>query len=133
MAVYANIAKILDTRLKLLGSAPSIAWPNTKFVPGNLALYVRPTLMLGSTDIYTLNDRNRIPGIYQIDIFGQSNRGIQTVFAVADELKNHFDEVKEMSEGSTIVHIHGISLHEGQRDEAWYSVYVQVNFEAFGN
>lgn len=133
MAVFANIAKILDTRLKALPSSPSIAWPNTKFVPGNFAMYIRPTLILGDTDVYTLNDRNMLPGIYQVDVFSQLNRGIASAYAVADEIKNHFDGDKEMTEGSTILHIHGISLAQGERDDAWFHIYVSINFQAFGN
>lgn len=133
MAVFANIQKVLDTRLKALPSNPSIAWPNVKFIPGNASYYVRPTLIMSSTDVYTLDDYNRLPGIYQVDIFGQLNRGIQQVYSVADEIKSHFDTEKRLSEGSTVLHVNGIRLSQGERDEAWFKVFVEINFTAYGN
>lgn len=128
---FANIQKALDIKLKALPSCPYISWPNTQFKPANNNLYIRPTLLMSKTDLYTLNTYNRFPGIYQIDVFGQLNRGVQQVYSMADEIKSHFETDKTLIEDDTILLIQEISLGAGTREEAWYHIYVQINFLAF--
>lgn len=133
MGVLANIQKVLDVRLKSLPSNPYISWPNTKFTPVNQTSYIRPTLLLGRTDLYTLNDYERIPGIYQVDILGQLNRGVQTVYTIADEIKTHFESDRNLSEGNTLVKIQGISFGQAEVQDAWYRVFVEISFLTFNS
>lgn len=130
MAVFANIQRLLDTRLKSLPSSPFIAWPNAEVRPGNSALteYVRPSLLLASTELHTVNDRQRIPGIYQVDIYGQLNRGVRSTYALADEIKEHFEDDRDLTQDSTLLLIQNISMGPAEREESWYKVVVEINF-----
>ncbi len=132
MAIISNIQKILDTRLKSLPSNPYIAWPNTQFQPANSTSYIRPTLLMATTDLYTLNNHERLPGLYQVDIFGQLNRGVQQVYSLADEIRDWFDADREYTEGTTTLYIQAISSGTTQEVQgAWYRVFVEINFLAF--
>lgn len=135
MSVFANIQRLLDERLKALAGGPFISWPNAEVKPGNAALtkYIKPTLLLGNTDLYTLNDYERIPGIYQIDIYGQLNRGVQEVHSIADDLKDHFDAMRKLEIGNTIVFIQNVNMGPSIREDSWYRVFIEVHFICFNN
>lgn len=130
MGVFANIHRVLDTQLKNVSSNPFVSWPNAEVRPGNSALsqYVRPTLLLSNTELYTLNNHERIPGIYQIDIYGQLNRGIGSVFTLADEIKEHFEATRELKQDSTTVMIQSVSMGPALKEEAWFRVFLEINF-----
>jgi hypothetical protein len=130
---FANIQRALDDKLKTAASNPYIVWPNAEVRPGNAALssYVRPTLLLANTDLYTLNDYERIPGIYQVDIYGQLNRGVQAVYSLADEIKTLFEDSRRLTVSSTIVLIQGIGIGQASREDAWYRVSLNINFICF--
>lgn len=133
MGVFANIQKVLDVRLKALPSNPYIAWPNTQFKPANYLYYVRPTLLMGRTELYTLNDHEQIPGIYQINIATQLNRGVQQAYSLADEIKSHFESDRELTEGNTIVLIQGISIGQAEAQDAWWRTFVEVSFLTYNS
>ena len=135
MSVFANIQRLLDERLKSVTSVPFISWPNAEVRPGNSALtqYVKPSLLLASTDLYTLNDYERIPGIYQVDIYGQLNRGIQQVYSTADDIKSHFEANRKLEINGTIVFIQSVSMGSAVREDSWFRVYIEINFICFNN
>jgi hypothetical protein len=135
MSVFANIQRLLDEKLKSMAGVPFISWPNAETKPGNAALvqYLKPTLLLGDTQMYTLNDYERIPGIYQIDIYGQLNRGVQQVHSIADEIKTHFEANRQLEINGTMVLIQNINMGPSLREDSWYRGYVEVNFICFNN
>lgn len=135
MGVFANIQRVLDEKIKTAPSNTYISWPNTNVKPGNAQLtqYIRPTMLLAATDVYTLNDYERIPGIYQIDVFGQTNRGVGQVYNIADEIKTHFESSRTLIQDGTVVLIKGISMRQAEREDAWFKVIVEVNFICYNN
>lgn len=135
MSVFANIQRVLDSKLKTVPSSPFISWPNAETRPGNTTLtqYIKPTLLLASTELYTLNDYERIPGIYQVDIYGKLNRGVQQVYSIADEIKEHFEGSRLLVQDDTLVMIQGISMGPALREDSWYRVFVEINFICFNN
>jgi hypothetical protein len=135
MSVFANIQKLLDERLKMMAGVPYISWPNAETKPGNSALvrYIKPTLLMGDSQLYTLNDYEQIPGIYQIDIYVQLNRGVQEMHSIADGLKEHFEAVRKLETGSTIVYIQSINRGSSLREDSWYKGFIEINFMGFNN
>ena len=135
MGVFANIQRLLDERLKLTPTSPFISWPNAEVRPGNAALtqYVRPTLILASTELYTLNDRERIPGIYQVDVYGQLNRGVAQIYTIADDIKEHFETTRVLELDDTLVLIQSISMGQPAREDSWFKVFVEINFICYNN
>ena len=133
MSVFANIQRLLDERLKSMASVPFISWPNAETRPGNSALtqYVKPSLLLGNSDLYTLNSYERIPGVYQVDIYGQLNRGVQQVNSIADDIKEHFEANRRLEINGTVVMIQAISMGPALREDSWFRVYVEINFICF--
>lgn len=131
MGALENTRKVLETKLKSLPSSPYIAWPNIKSAPGpssNYTSYLRPTLLMANTELYTLNDVERIPGIFQVDIFGQLNRGVQQVYTLADEIKDWFETNRVYTESNTTVHLQGISYGQAEVQEGWYRMFIEISF-----
>lgn len=135
MGVFANIQRVLDERLKTTPTSPFISWPNAETRPGNsqLTQFVRPTLLLANTELNTLDGADRIPGIYQIDIYGKLNRGVGQTYSLADEIKEYFSSNRRLQQDSTAVHILGVSMGQAIREEAWFKVIVEVNFVCYHN
>lgn len=135
MSVYANIQRLLDQQLKLVPSNPYVSWPNAEIRPGNSALnqFVQPNLLLASTELHTLKDHERIPGIYQIDIYGKLNRGVRQILTLADETKEHYEATRKLTQGDTTVFIQNISLGPYERQEAWFKTFVEVNFICYND
>lgn len=135
MGVFANTQRLLDEKLKLTPSNPFVAWPNAEVRPGNAQLtqYIRPTMLLASTELNTLDGADTIPGIYQIDIYGKLNRGVGQVYSLADEIKEHFSVTRRLERDSTVVMIQAISMGQAVREEAWFKVFLEVNFIVYHN
>lgn len=141
MSVFANIQRLLDTQLKTLPSSPFISWPNAETRPGNAALtqYVKPTLILGKSELNTLSGADRIPGIYQIDVYGQLNRGVRQVYMLADEIKEYFTTTRNLVQGETNVKILTVDLRPSEdrgtnnKTDAWFKIIVDINFICFNN
>lgn len=135
MGAFANIQRLLDERLKNVPAVPFISWPNAETRPGNSALtqYVRPTLLLSDVDLYTLNSYEKIPGIYQVDIYGQLNRGVAQTYSTADAIKEYFNASRSLSYSNVVVLIQGISMRQAAREDSWYRVTLEINFICFND
>ncbi len=128
MGVFSNIQRALDTRLNTLINRPYIAWPNTKFIPAENTSYIRPTLLPANSTLYTLNDNHRNSGIYQVDIFVPLEKGLNSALSLVDDVKEHFENTRDLVAGTDTVHIQQISLGQLERQEAWFRVYLEINY-----
>ena len=135
MSVFANIHRVLDEQLKATPGSPYVTWPNAEVRPGNSSLsqFVQPTLLLASTELHTLKDHERVPGIYQVDIYGKLNRGVRQTLTLADEIKSHFEATRKLTQGDTTVFIQGINLGPAERQDAWWKVFVEINFICYND
>lgn len=128
MAVLGNIQAALDTRLNSLSNRPFIAWPNTKYVPAENVSYIRPTLLPAASQLYTITDNHRNSGIYQIDIFTALEKGMAPALTLADNIKVHFEANRTLTSGSDQVLIQAVSMGIPERQDAWFRVYLEVNY-----
>lgn len=128
MGVFSNIQRALDTHLNTLANRPYIAWPNTKFSPTENAAYIRPTVIPANSTLQTLNDVHRNPGIYQVDVFVPLEKGLNSALSLVDEIKAHFEEDRTLVAGSDTVMIQNIGLGQLERQDAWFRVYLEINY-----
>ena len=128
MGVFSNIQRALDTRLNQLIDRPFIAWPNTKFAPTAGASYIRPTLIQAKSELYTLNDVHMNQGIYQIDIYVPLEKGLNSALSLMDAIAEHFEEERSLVVGDDTVHIQQITPGDSERQDAWYRVYLEINY-----
>lgn len=131
MGVFSNIQRALDTHLNSLTDRPYVAWPNAKATPLNGSSYIRPTLLPANSDLYTLNDVNMNPGIYQIDIYAPLEKGLNSALTLADAIKDHFESNRRLTAGGDTVFIQNISLGSAERQDAWYRVFLEINYVCY--
>jgi len=127
MGVFNDIQNALNAKLNSISGIPAIYWPNDQKEPINGTSFVRPTLMPASSELYTLNDSNYHSGIYQIDIFVPLKTGTSVAMLIADKIREAFNK-QSFSSNTTLVHTQQISISLGEREEAWWHCYVEVNY-----
>lgn len=128
MGVFSNIQRALDTHLNLLANRPYIAWPNTKFSPTENIAYIRPTLLPANSTLETLNDVNRNPGIYQVDVYVPLEKGLNSALSLIDDVKDHFESNRSLVTGGDTIFIQNITLGQLERQDAWFRVYLEINY-----
>lgn len=129
MALFTDIQAALDQRLAGVLGIPTIAFENVRFTPVAGTSYVRPTVILGTSALITLDiKRQTNPGIYSIAIFTESEKGPAAANTIADAIYDNFKAVNSITEGSTDVWIQGITRTQAVRDEAWYTTTVDIQF-----
>ncbi len=131
MGVFSNIQAALDTKLATLSGLPSVAWDNTKFIPTLGTTFLRPTLLPASSSLFTLNEVRRNPGIYQVDIFTEVEKGPSAGLALADSIKTLFEGARRLTAGADTIFIKQVSLGKGERQDAWNHTFVEINYECY--
>ena len=125
---FKNIQIALDTALNSVPSVPTIAWPNTLFTPTLGTPFVVPNLLPSANTVSTSVETYK--GIYQIDINVPINKGTSQIYAIADAIKTYFQAKSLVANGQTTL-IQAVSLGPIQRDNAWYSTNVDINYSSF--
>lgn len=129
MGVNANIQIALDTRLSQLESnILQIAWPNVNYNPTVTQIFLRPSLIPGSTELYTLANQHKYIGIYQIDIYVPLNRGTHTLNDYADQILDLFNADKTLVANGTTVFIQAITPLRMQREENHFSGGIEISY-----
>lgn len=128
MSLFNDLQSALQVKLNSLANRPYIAWPNVDFTPISGKTYLRPTLLPAKSTLSTLDGMQRNSGLYQIDIFTPAGIGSGAALSLADTIKDHFNESTELTANDTIVYIQAISISAPSREEAWYRVYVQIDY-----
>lgn len=131
MGVYTDIESALNARLDSLSSHPPIAWPNTKYKPIEGTTYLRPTLLPAESDADTLNGGQVDKGIYQIDIFVPTEKGISVITAWMDAIKDHFPNGTILTSNTTKIYVNKIGRSLFQREENWFSGYISIYYESY--
>lgn len=127
MSVFNNIQNALNAKLSAISGVPTIFWPNSIKEPIRGQNFVRPSLLPASSELYTLNNGNYHTGIYQIDIFVKLNNGTSEALLIADAIRDGFNRQRLNSSGTTVF-IQNISMSQAERSEAWWRVYLEVNY-----
>jgi hypothetical protein len=127
MGVFNNIQNALNTKLASIVGIPTVYYPNDNNEPTRGTNFVRPTLLPASSELYTINNENYHSGIYQVDIFTKLNKGTSEALLIADSIREAFNRQVLTSSG-TRVFIQNINMSRAERDEAWWHVFLEINY-----
>lgn len=123
-----SISNALDSRLALLPSSPSVAWVNTPFSPVVGQVYLRPTNLLATSALSTLQHNEEQRGIYQVDIFAPLNQGRGVAEGWADSIVTLFSGVRVLTSGAVSVRIGAINISPPTTIDSWVIMSVSVNY-----
>ncbi len=128
MGVFTNIEAALNTKLSTLGSLPPVQWPNVEYKPVQGTLFLRPTLLPASGDLFTLSGQYQHKGIYQVDIFCPINKGISALTGWLDAIQALFTATKTLTAGSDKIFIQSVSMGKTERQEGWFVGLITVQY-----
>lgn len=131
MGVFSNVQRALDTQLATLGGLPAVAWDNVRYKPVLGTTFLRPTVLPASSVLTTINDVKKNPGIYQVSIFTEAEKGMSAGLALADSIKALFETNRRLTAGSDTVFIMNINVGRGERQDAWNHIFVEINYECY--
>lgn len=127
MGVFNNIQNALHTKLAAVSGLPTIYYPNDNNEPVRGTNFVRPTLIPAASQLYTINNENYHSGIFQVDIFVKLNNGTSQALLLADSIREAFNK-QVLTASGTRVFIQHISMSRAERDEAWWHVFLEINY-----
>lgn len=125
-----DIKIALDSYLDTMG-ADTVAWEGEQFAPGSTSLYLRPTILPVASELDQLDRTHERAGIYQIDIIATRGLSVATVYAKAEEIRQHFLAVDSLTEGGTSLFLRQISALVLDSDEAYHYLPVQIGYVTY--
>lgn len=128
---FIDTEKALQKALNSIVDLPRIAWPNTKFEPVIGQSFIRPTLLPAASELYTLNEYNKHKGLYQIDIYVPCDKGTKDLYNIADNIRTFFQENRRLLSNNQTVLVMEIDLGRFERQEAWYTNFVEIHYISF--
>jgi len=127
MGVFNNIQNALNAKLASIPAIPLVYYPNSSQEPQRGTNFVRPSLLPAASELYTINNENYHSGIYQVDIFVKLNNGTSQALLIADAIREAFNR-QILNASGTRVFIQNISMSTAERDEAWWRVFLEINY-----
>lgn len=108
------------------------AWENKEFSPEEGILWIRPTFMPGQSRPAAIGENvsERIPGIYQIDVFSPANEGVYDGGQQVDEIMTLFRRGTALSYDSVTVKITRVWRMAAKSEPDWYKIPVIVEWQA---
>jgi len=134
MSVFRDILYCLDAHLKTLVPLPPVAWENKNYKPVKDTLYLRPTILPAETVQATLGDNgtDSNSGIYQIDVFTPSGKGIKAAIEMADKIANLFKRGTYITYNGRTVRVKSVGRERSSNDDnGWYIVPVVITYISF--
>lgn len=127
MGVFNNITNALNAKLASIPAIPQVMWPNEGKEPTQGVSFVRPTLLPAASQVYTLTDENYHSGIYQVDIYVKLKNGSSQALLIADAIREAYNR-QTLNSSGTRVFIQNISMSQAQREDAWWRVFIEINY-----
>lgn len=131
------VEPLLVGRLKAFAAARTpvlpVAWTNTPFIPPCGGVYLRETLMLGTPRAAAVgaDAKNYQPGIYQIDIMGETGKGVKPTTDISKALEALFPRGLQLSAPDIVLTVKGVSVLPGSTSDSRFKVPVSINFYAY--
>ena len=131
MSAFTDISAALDGHAEGLGLP--LALENTSYTPIIGEMYLRPTILPASTDQAGISPASLEDhlGVYQIDIIAPLGTGKSQVNEQSDLVAKHFKANQTLSYNGVDVFIKSVSRSAGNRDDAWFIVSVEINYQSF--
>lgn len=129
MGTLLNIRTALESRLNTMVGLPEVVWPNTKVddMPVKGTAYFRVHHIPADTVLVELNGKDKYQGFMQISIRVPLNQGAATLIDYMDDIKNHFNK-QTLTAGGDTIFVREVIPGPDNREEAWHSGYVQINY-----
>lgn len=128
---YERIHQLLDTHLSSYSGLPPLQKENTQEMAKTGRNFVRSSLILSRPSRATLgtSGRDRLVGLYQIDLFTPLNTGTPQMNALADGLVAHFPRSLILHDGDITINMRMTWRETGARATQFYSTAVMVEWE----
>jgi hypothetical protein len=128
---YDKIQKQLDDHLKTYAGLPTLQLENTQILAKTGKDFCRASLITPRPTRATLglSGRDRLIGLYQIDLFTSLNTGSSTINVLADDLVAHFPRSLILSQDDCTVTMRMTWRETGARATQFYSAAVIVEWE----
>ncbi len=127
MGVFTNIEAALHTRLATLSGSPAVQWPNVHYQPIENTTFLRPTVLPASTTLESFDGAEIHKGIYQIDVFVPTEKGVSALNTLLDSIADLFTSNKVLT-ATDVVWVQAVGRGRAQRQESWYVGFVEVNY-----
>lgn len=129
MGLFTDTQAALDQRLSTVSGLPSVAWENILFKPVKGTTFIRPVMLSAASTMETIEARLQSnPGIYQIDVFVDTEKGPAALNTLVDTIFDHFKAINTLTEGTTDVWLQAISRSPAIRDESWFKGTILINY-----
>jgi hypothetical protein len=85
--------RALETRLMAAFPDTPIAWPNVEFSAPPGACYLRPWVLWGAADLFTMapSKSNRVLGIYQVNVYSPLAVGAGPALDLSDQVRSAYN------------------------------------------
>lgn len=127
---YSKIQALLDNHLKTFTGLPALQLENTQqeYVTGKP--FVRATLITPRPSRATVGvtGRDRLVGLYQIDVFTSLNVGASAKNALVDGLVAHFPRTLILNDGDVTLHMQMTWSETGGREQQFHASRVMVEW-----
>lgn len=109
-----------------------VAYPNAEFTPMQGVLWYRPTFLPAESEQAELgtNGRNRLQGLYQVDVFAPAGEGQKAAETAADAVVTAFKRGTNLPSGSLTVRLERAWREAAIEEADWYHVPVMVAWYA---
>lgn len=138
MSTFSEIRAALESEIANVPGIPSAAnraWENVRFEPTPGTPWVRMTLLPGSTRPAYLgaDPKNRIDGLFQVDIFHPVGSGPASADTLADAVRLRYKVSRTLTAGSVGVRFNWSERMPGRVDGPWYAVSVRASWYTYAS
>lgn len=132
MSRFIDIQTAFDTKLDELSGLFTIAWPNTAYEPVIGETYLEPFILPAASARMTLAGKQENPGIYQINVYVEAEKGSKEALDIADFLYDHFANL-DLSKNDTCISVNQIEISQAQRIDSWHVLSVSIYYTSYSN
>jgi len=127
---YTKIQTLLDNHLKTYSGLPTLQLENTQEQYKTGKSFVRATLITSRPTRATVGvtGRDRLVGLYQIDVFTTLNAGVTQKNALVDGLVAHFPRTLVLADGDVTLNMEMSWAETGGREQQFYSARVMIEW-----
>lgn len=124
---HGDIHNQMNARLEANRGTLAVAWPNVPFDTRAVDAFAAPTYLPGESFKDRLTGLERIPFVYQVDIYSGTDKGLSESQGHVDVVVEAFERGTEVyrSNGESIRVDAADQINSGQQGD-WYRVTVQV-------
>ncbi len=134
MGVFTEMEMALQGKLKSIAGTTKIQWENDdSYKPQIGVRYWRPTNLPIRSEIQTTGALQKHQGIYQVDVFAPSNKGIAAIMDDLDKIYTAYNTVLSLYANDTRIDIMSVGRGRIERDDSWCRGLIEINYVCFSH